>query len=275
MTAVKISNVSDKFKERDKISNEIKNLLLQELRFLKNYGVDHLGYRYFLCDGRSFGCPTVDQWYMERKPQEFYNSMKLFLTKELINFAENNFTYVTRSNSHSPNEYQKYLRAFSLGSSIGIYKTATKRIDSFFFITNSDLGEARDVLINNIHWLENYTNELSLKINKMLTEILHFKEVDINIDKYVCKKVFDRIKLTDASSIDIISNGRVIKLTNREIDILKNLNLGSSNKKLAAILNISEKTIEKHLSNIKTKFNVSCKNDLLKLSAKVQFRVFN
>ena len=159
----------------------IKNILDNELKMLKRYGVDQLGYRYILPDGRSFGCPTVQAWYETERTEEFYAALKDALSEELVRLNKNNFSYVTRSKEHKNNLYLDWLEKMNLDNSIGIYKFGDQRIDSFFFILESGSGEQRDLLINNIKWLEKHVNSLSKKMNALHSEMhkLVFSEIVI------------------------------------------------------------------------------------------------
>ena len=64
------------------------------------------------------------------------------------------------------------------------------------------------------------------------------------------------------------------ELTRREVEVLKMIASGSSNKEIASILSISERTVKNHVSNIFKKIDVSdrtqaavfaIKNDIIKL----------
>lgn len=64
------------------------------------------------------------------------------------------------------------------------------------------------------------------------------------------------------------------ELTRREIEVLKMIASGSSNKEIASVLNISERTVKNHISNIFKKIDVSdrtqaavfaIKNDIITL----------
>lgn len=55
-------------------------------------------------------------------------------------------------------------------------------------------------------------------------------------------------------------------LTDREIDVLKRLILGESNKVAAAHLNISPRTVEIHRAHIQTKLRASGLSDLIRIA---------
>lgn len=59
---------------------------------------------------------------------------------------------------------------------------------------------------------------------------------------------------------------RLAGLSRREMDVLDSLLRNQSNKEIAARLNISERTVKFHVSNLLTKFSVQRRADLLLLS---------
>lgn len=250
----------------------IKNILEGELKLLKKYGVDHLGYRYILPDGRSFGCPTGDNWDDIEKTEEFYQSMKEYLSPELIKLYNNKHSYVTRSVEHNNNKYLDWLIKLKLDNSIGIYKFNANRIDSFFFILERGDGEKKDYLLNNIKWLEGHVNNLSKKMDNLQLKMVGLTESEIVIDKDVCSKIFFS-KTSYVSYKNIIFNGNNISLTLREIEVLSNLSKVGNIKNTALLLGISDKAVEKHISRLKKKFGVNSKNELINITNKPQIQI--
>lgn len=71
-----------------------------------------------------------------------------------------------------------------------------------------------------------------------------------------------------------VMKDRTNEFTRREIEVLRMIAAGSSNKEIASVLNISERTVKNHISNIFKKIDVSdrtqaavfaIKNDIIKL----------
>ena len=54
-----------------------------------------------------------------------------------------------------------------------------------------------------------------------------------------------------------VMNEKLSDLTKREIEVLKMIAAGSFNKEIASTLNISERTVKNHVSNIFKKIGVS------------------
>lgn len=66
----------------------------------------------------------------------------------------------------------------------------------------------------------------------------------------------DMLALTEHTDLETDFE-KISSLTNREIDVLKNLSLGMYNKEIALKLGISERTVKNHISNIFKKIRVS------------------
>ena len=56
---------------------------------------------------------------------------------------------------------------------------------------------------------------------------------------------------------DILNNGLIRQLTDRENDVLREVGKGLSNEEIARVLYISEHTVKKHVSNILCKLNLN------------------
>ncbi len=74
------------------------------------------------------------------------------------------------------------------------------------------------------------------------------------------KDVFDRLGAVPAAravaAVEVTSPTRPHGLTAREVEVVRQVVTGASNKAMAAHLAISERTIERHLSNVFTKLGV-------------------
>ncbi len=73
--------------------------------------------------------------------------------------------------------------------------------------------------------------------------------------------LFDRSQITRARQWREDVGSKVKELTSREIDILKLLAGGADNKKIAATLNISQKTAAYHITNILAKLQLQSRQE--------------
>ncbi|MBA2629227.1 MAG: helix-turn-helix transcriptional regulator [Rickettsiaceae bacterium] len=255
--------------------SEIKEILKKEVLLLKKLGVEHLGYRYFLPSGKSFGCPTKETWYSSIRNEDFYNYMKMYLTQELIYLTKNKFCYVTRASDQEESPYLKWLEKLGINNSVGIYKFDSKRIDSFFFICEVNAGKQRDNLINNIQWLEHHVNSLTKQINKFSDEINKYTKEEFTIEKETCAEIFRNISINTKLStncINIIFDGKQVSINCRELEVLKLLKTGNSNKAIAFTLGVNEKTVERQLFCLKAKFCLNGKSELITIANSPQLQ---
>jgi len=97
--------------------------------------------------------------------------------------------------------------------------------------------------------------------------------VDINAGKkYVCKEI--KNILSDLMLHDKKPNG-INSLSSREIEIVEFVKKGSTSKEIAALLNVSIKTIEAHRYNILKKLNLKNTRSLLHFIYNNQWGVMN
>ena len=227
-------------------------------------------------DGRSFGCTTSNEWYEKPRNQNFYASMKNYLSEELIYLHKNRYSYVTRSEDHQENIYLNWLKQFKLDNSIGVYKFQAHRIDSVFFLYSSDLGETRDLLMNKINILEGHVNAITKKVDAIFEVLKEKQDVELRIDSLRYKQIFNYYKKTTRSAqenLTIVFNGQSVLLNSAELNVLKILGAGKSNKLIASTLALSEKTIEKYIGKLKNKFNAPDKNNLINIANTPQLQV--
>lgn len=244
--------------------SKLRYVLLHELENLKTYGVDNIGYRYFLSDGRSFGLPTSSSWYEKNRDESFYKIMKPFLTEELLRLSKLNYHYVSRSAEHDYSEYIQCLKIMKMENSIGIYKFAKNRIDSFFFIFDSNVGPKRDLIFNNFRHIENKTNTIITKLQNITGAMEMYDNYEFLLDAVVIEKLFKNDK--QYKNIKLIVEGREAFLTQKETMILKSMKYYISNKNIADDLGISPSTVEKHLCKLKLKLGVYNRDKLLKIA---------
>ncbi|HET7473606.1 MAG TPA: LuxR C-terminal-related transcriptional regulator [Candidatus Limnocylindrales bacterium] len=81
------------------------------------------------------------------------------------------------------------------------------------------------------------------------------------IELAAAREVFDRLgAVPDRDRVDALATARPVApggLSDRELEVLKHLVGGSTNRQIAADLGISERTVDRHVSNIYTKLDVS------------------
>ena len=165
---------------------------------------------------------------------------------------------------------------------------------------------SNDTLLNELHRQDRYYLDKIMKDQKVSSKVLFLtatdnpdllmKAVDMGCDGYILKKSDSTTLrkaihsvyngelyiepelmpiLNETVSVRDTAMDRLNDLTRREIDVLKLLAEGLFNKEIASRLNISERTVKNHVSNIFKKISVSdrtqaavfaIKNNLIKIS---------
>lgn len=133
--------------------------------------------------------------------------------------------------------------------------------------------------IETLEKIKKIDNSLKVLILTMHSEVEYLiKAIDIGVNGYILK---NSSSLELKTAIDLVMNGesyfqpclvsmmnsrvcdrsddaeKTKKLTKRELEILKQVSKGMLNKEIAINLNISERTVKNHISNIFKKIDVS------------------
>jgi DNA-binding CsgD family transcriptional regulator len=246
----------------------LKNILLHELQSVKGYGVDEIGYRYFLEDGRSNGLTTGGSYCKKNKDEAFYKVMNPFLSQELLDLQREKNRYVSRLENKENLEYMDILKTMNMHNSTGVYTFGEKRIDSFFYIYKDHCGAKRDLVLNNLPSVAGHTNNMLYKIMNLEEQIRINDNYEFILDDLTKNQLFKRDFKTNhfKQCVRVHIQGKLVELTEKEVELIMVLKYSFSNKGLAKILGISISTVEKHLHKIRLKLHLFTREDLLRFS---------
>lgn len=136
-------------------------------------------------------------------------------------------------------------------------------IDAYSFgIPISSSESVSQFYLNNMPLLERFINYYNTKAEGLITkrdkkslsrylQTFNFRQNDLNYETEERVKQF--LQSTQYMPRHIQYNGNNITLSPRQIECLKYLSEGYSMKRIAAILNLSQRTVEFYLNSIKTK----------------------
>jgi len=97
----------------------------------------------------------------------------------------------------------------------------------------------------------------SAPINELINAIHQVYQGEASLDPAITAKLIRRMSKSRKGVADIDEESGVEKLTSRELEVLRSLAEGLSNKAIAEKLFISERTVQAHLTNIYSKLQVS------------------
>jgi|GEM_PF-5280123 len=229
-------------------------------------GVDflvHLGFREFYFDGTTVGTSTNEVWNEKILDLAFKTEMEQHYFAELKQVMHNHITYIIRTRDHVTNNFQRKLLTVNMSNSLVIYKKTEKSIRGYYFISEPHDYQSQIFIINNLTLFNKITNIVgnALDQNEFLLEELVIKKFQLfstdQITKIFCNKKLDRVG--SINNINLIANGKQFLFTPKEVEVLEVVKFGCTAKDVANSLNISPRTAEWHLHNIKHKLGTSSK----------------
>jgi DNA-binding CsgD family transcriptional regulator len=154
--------------------------------------------------------------------------------------------------------------------------------DLYYFASSRDNHDIQNFYINNIDILESFVScykskgECLIKLaeQKRTTPRIEHGYQEFPLSEEIIK--FNKIKNTYFNSIDDKIKLPYIDTTfsQREIQCIKLLSKGFAAKKIAATLNLSHRTVENYIANIKSKLNISSKAQLVEIANMFNFIFF-
>lgn len=160
---------------------------------------------------------------------------------------------------------------FDIGNGITLIRKFHKCTDFYYFGTSADNKKIFDFYINNIKLLERFiiyfmdaaskiiknANEHRIVIPDTKITLAQLKNNDINNieESFINSTPIKKIRINDGSSEMILSS--------RQVDCIAGLILGKNAKHISKDLNLSIRTIENYIYNLKIKFNCYSKTDLI------------
>ena len=249
--------------------DEVKNIVkpLEEL-----LDINYFCFRRIYNNGKHIVLTTNPEWLVRYYNNKYYLKKETKKTGAIGNFYPVIWDYIIDKNKFSDNAMidarnhnfahslslkyiaQEYMDLYSLSVPIDCNQVNEKylryyeSIKKFIFYFQSNAA----ILINKAEKtpIDTHSSEES-KLDNILSEIDKFEQ---------------QIKITQ---LNLNLNGSIIKLTMTETKYLKELALGLSSKGIAKKLNVSTRTVETHIDNLKLKLGVYSKSLIIsKLSNK-------
>ncbi len=254
--------------------------------FLKSEKIEYFSFSRIHRDGKTqFLCSDYD-WIKVKFENNLFDYQGFFpAEKELI---ENNRTVnIFTGDSYKNNDLLEHLYNSGRWNSLDLYDRQKDHIDIAHFGSNKTHIEAINFYINNIELLrdihqsfikkfdatlqESIEKNIYLDINDYLqnetkeaglNERLFHENATSNFDSWEKQRIEKAVKALQGTAITL-DHGKV-KLSARELECTLLLTRGSSFKEIASQLDISPRTVETHIKNIKDKMFVHSKSSLIK-----------
>lgn len=241
---------------------------------LSYLGIDHFGYMKIFKNG-SYLALNDDLNYMRAYFSTIKNQGEFFKT-ELCPIAELKYTMVPTvidefSRKQDPIMHLAY--DFNIWNIFCIYRCdATDFAEVFCFATGKDRQIDSKFYLDNILLLEQFIKYFKQQAADLIDttdkrKLAYFDErfnfdAGCTIEKHKIHEFLDKISVGDVCLLG--RSGDKIALSKQESKCIKFISLGNSMKETAKILNLSPRTVESYLNNVKFKTGYYYKSQLIK-----------
>lgn len=263
-----------------KIVEEVNQLCypLFNTSVFKKYGIDYFIYSRYYADGSIYVLSTNDQVYTH-----FFNnnySLIPFIQSELIS---NKFSYYPTLN----NKYELFIQEmydmqnlFNVYHSLFLFELQNDYLDMFIYSSRLNSYGVINFYNNYFDILEKFSSYFRSQASKLIKKSNQHKIIlpekmrpdyifSNDNNKMLVKK--QEIEKNLAVKRYVLSSPKYenVHITRREGEILTYLTKGYTAKELAKLINISEKTIDAHLSNIKNRLGLTRKRELFEVALEI------
>lgn len=259
----------------DNMSTADYNLLEAGLDKMTPCAVKDFAYRKIDRTGRSTVFSTSSRWHSINKDDNFLHCMLQHTSAELLYIKQHNLSFFTRSDDKINSLYLQYLEKCGVNNSVIRFKCNQEQIELFYFVTDPNCGGYRDLILNNLPYLDSITN-LVQPVLELISKSLkkHNQQQYVLNDSAIASlwndEKFDSQKSSNISNrrkiIKLFYQGKEIFLTTQEQKCFSLLKLGWSNKSIAISLNLSELTVKDHIAHLKRKFGVQSRDNLTEIA---------
>lgn len=230
--------------------------------------LEHYGIRNFFHNGDVFGITTNKEWNSLTNSEQFTLRTKLHYYDELSFIKKHKMRYIIRTKELASSPFLISLVDVEMCNAIGRYITNEIGLIGYYFTANQNDKEAIHFLVNNVYLFDKviaavdnqlikegyWDNILILPNNRKLLPAVFFSKE--KIDKNLIHRIF--------------FDGKEFVFTQREMQILKIIKIRNVTKEIAQILEVSTRTIEWHIQNLKNKTGLSKKDELVDFALQLE-----
>lgn len=245
-----------------------------------NFGLTLFTYSHFLNNGAYLDICTNIKW------QEHY--LKIFAHKSFVKIYikkifENNTKYVLWGNKDDTSKGEDFSRLLAdrekhnIHHGFTIYKKHTDSLEAWHFATTKENYEIINFYLNRLDLLYHFILYFADRAGKIIDisdpQKLVFFEDRSPLNDFqkepLCQNTNqDFMSQTEVKRFSISTNTGVIFISRREVECMRHLSTSKTVKEIAREMDLSPRTVESYLKNIKNKLSCSNKLELINLFKK-------
>lgn len=213
---------------------------------LKTLEIDNFHYLRGFKDNTFYVLTTEHQFIKEKVKK---NQFKPRIPKEIL---KEKFHYIWECNIKSSSGNRKF----------SLIEKNSEYFDSFNFYSNRE--ETLNIYLNNLENIEKFKFYFKEKAKKLI-EIADANRIFIpNLFENNSNEIDERLLPLSIKRYNLAGKYEGISLTSREIEVLKLFSYGNTVKQTAKLAEISPRTVESYLTNIKNKLRLYSRPEIVK-----------
>ena len=236
--------------------------------FTQPLGLTTFGYKRVYQDGRYLFLSTNKDW-LEHHYQHVKDHGAFF--QEAMETAHLNDSYKVLWPSVSEDHFLQALNHFGMWHGINFYKWRGDYLELWTFSTSNDQSGISQLYLNTLPYFEDFIRYFNLKASEIINveEEEKFAQFESDLSAIAPSDISPNslIQIINQIKIDeflVDSPNGIVSLTPRESECIKLLGMGKSVKEVAAVLDISPRTVESYINQARDKTGCS-KSKLLSL----------
>lgn len=172
-------------------------------------------------------------------------------SQEILNNTNCAHSFVVRISDNMNSNFLRRLLLENICNSLVIYKKNQDKIRVYGFIGTNQSPCIISFFINHRDYFENIIDNQCNRLSEIFYDEKYYEDFNMPLfSKSIASRIF-------ANSSNCFTN-----LSNKELECCKLLARGLSNEEITNNLNISLKTLDNHVCNIKRKLSIKTKEEL-------------
>lgn len=222
----------------------------------KYFGLDSFNYHKTFNDNSQISLTNQPAWYQHYLSQKLY--LQSIFELPAVNYSRSRIIW---SNIDTHNTILRDAASFGIKHGVTIVEPNHDGFEFYFLGTTIDDSSTINKYLSNFQLVDKFIQNFRIVSHKLFAKLSKHKTI---AEDWLDNSLqFESVNHIDKYSF--LAEMYHYQFTSREIECLPLLIKGFTAKQIAEKLNISYRTVEDHINNIKQKLDVRTKNELMNL----------
>lgn len=226
------------------------------------FGITHFGFIRIYENGKMLRMANKPTWTRTYFEKGYYNDMDLYSMRDV---PQNESRLLLLTGEPQGEHFTTLCKEFQIWNALGMYEKFEKYSDFWFFSSSPNNTEVINFYLNKVDVLKSFSLFFKEKFSQELKENDPSKLISTQVkiresalvEKHKVQSLFSNLNINSYKLDDNIS------VSKREFECLFYLVQGRTMKEIARFMNLSSRTIEFHLNNVKKKLNCNKKSQVI------------